>query len=1240
MSPKEEQMLRGFEEYWSLMLNKYGSMPSVSITLRNARATVMALKPRDRQRLDNILTPIKRVFQRCAQKEVMEELPVLSGLNMEFKPGTMTLLLGEPGSGKSTLLRMIAGRLLKDQQWISDGVAINGVPVDSSANNPAQWVALVDEVDVHIPTMSVQDTLRFAYKCRYDHAEATHVETILSILGLSHVAKTVVGGEGVRGCSGGERRRVTVGEQWAANTRALLADRLTDGLDSQATLDLVRALRVWSYTTNATVILSLLQPPPEVIKYFDNVCVLWRKQGKFLFQPMSKAAAILHSMNLDAVQGNDEFSMAAHSKTLDPIEPLTKGRKSCYMRSFPVQVLILIKRQFQLEFFNKGLLISRIALSLANGLLTASIFKRTDNSNEALFVRSSMLFHTCMTVVISLVSHIGIFGADLPVFHKQREGFFFRSSAYWVAHNFFYILFWGFLETLLLSITTYWLSGLQKSGTKFMIFWMAVYLLSLISSIIFKILATICSSVSIAQIWAGFIQIIFFVYSGFLQPWNSMPSGWVWAMYISPQSYTFMILMLNEFIDQPYYCTADEFILYESSCPHVSGNTWLNDVFGITPKASNIGWFFLCLVGWLVLYFFLGMLALHFYHPKKRIMHRRMQFEMDSFQGLLIPKPVTLSWRNLCYTVKMKKEESKQLLHNVVGIVKPGTMSALMGPSGAGKTTLLDVLAGWKTKGTIEGDILINGRPKEQRSFSQISGYVEQFNCQLELLTVVESLEFSARLRLGRNISKEDRKSFVEAVVQMLQLTEVAHEQVRNILMDQKKRTSVGVEVVSLPSILFLDEPTTGLDSTGAFILVKALTRLRDEIKVAIVCTIHQPSKALFWMFDRLVLMAKGGHMAYSGALGMQSETLQRYLEGIPEVDRMRGGENPAVWMLQQIGGGVSPNPERTEAVKAHWPVGSAAAQLEAELGAILPGESVDTGVRYGEGWFTQLWVLVHRAATIFWRAPNYNLMRTFLLVVICILLGTVYWNLQFDQSGVWPRMALFYTLSLYLGLTFALSATSVMLPMRAAYYKERASGAYSSWVYGVSYFIVELPYVFFNSVLALIIVWTLSRLSHNVTLGYHIRTYFAVFAPLWSFLYMCNIMGHAVAAISPTLEVANAIASGMASWMSSFSGFYLPRPDIPGGYLWLYWLDPLRYAYEAIILAEFDGMAISCNGYTTLNGTNQPFCRYKSGSDVIQQWGMLQWGYGMDIGVVWAYLICFGILAFIGLKWLKFGTR
>ena len=112
-----------------------------------------------------------------------------------------------------------------------------------------------------------------------------------------------------------------------------------------------------------------------------------------------------------------------------------------------------------------------------------------------------------------------------PIFYKQHAGHFFRSTNFWIAHNFFQLVVWGFLESGLLAAPIYWLTGFHKDFNKFLLFWMALYLLNLNSSVIFKVLAIICPTISMAQTMAGLVQVFFFLFSGYLQPWSVLPPG-------------------------------------------------------------------------------------------------------------------------------------------------------------------------------------------------------------------------------------------------------------------------------------------------------------------------------------------------------------------------------------------------------------------------------------------------------------------------------------------------------------------------------------------------------------------------------------------------------------------------------------------------------------------------------------------------------------------------------------------
>lgn len=226
-----------------------------------------------------------------------------------------------------------------------------------------------------------------------------------------------------------------------------------------------------------------------------------------------------------------------------------------------------------------------------------------------------------------------------------------------------------------------------------------------------------------------------------------------------------------------------------------------------------------------------------------------------------------LSFSQLCYTIE-SNGEPKQLLDNVLGYAEHGKMLALMGSSGAGKTTLLDVLAQRKTGGEITGDVLVNGVEAGPLSFARLSGYVEQSDLHVQEAKVREALEFSAALRGGREVSDAEKAERVEDALDKLQLRAVQEELVLALPPSQLKKLTIGCELVGIgnDAILFLDEPTSGLDARDALSVVSGL-RLIAEDRVAIVCTVHQPSKELFASFDRLLLLSRGGKMVYMGDL-------------------------------------------------------------------------------------------------------------------------------------------------------------------------------------------------------------------------------------------------------------------------------------------------------------------------------------------------------------------------------------
>eukprot|EP00854_Cymbomonas_tetramitiformis_P015786 gene15786-18718_t len=227
------------------------------------------------------------------------------------------------------------------------------------------------------------------------------------------------------------------------------------------------------------------------------------------------------------------------------------------------------------------------------------------------------------------------------------------------------------------------------------------------------------------------------------------------------------------------------------------------------------------------------------------------------------------------------------ILKDVNVTFEPGSMTALMGASGAGKTSLLNVLSG-KALGTLVGEIVMNDAPVVYSQIRSVCNFVPQDDLMYDALSVTEALKYYAQLRIikdrsGNVATDRYRIELVSKLVKRLGLEHVKDVHIGNALNPgisggQRKRVSVGMELMDEPSLLFLDEPTTGLDSTIQeeimdFVKELALTGM------TIVCTIHAPSALVYMKFNNLLLLGRNqgldkGSMAFYGST---SESIQYF---------------------------------------------------------------------------------------------------------------------------------------------------------------------------------------------------------------------------------------------------------------------------------------------------------------------------------------------------------------------------
>jgi len=1153
---------------------------------------------------------------------------MLHDVSASFRPGSLTLVLGPPQAGKTSLLRLCGG-LLKpagNATLAAEEVSFNGDPVYPKITGgekrfvPTKVSSYVDQIDRHAPSLTVEETLIFAWhtlgakhhvnlpdrvpgvddtfnpRARELNAgtvKPPKLDFVLNLLGIEHVRDTIVGNAVVRGVSGGQRRRVTIGEMFMGTARVLLGDEISTGLDSQTTFEIIRSFRLIADNFRSTMILSLLQPPPEVFNLFDDVALLW--DGRVVYHgPTDNVVAHLEAIGYGMPARKDVSdylieicSAVGGDYATSSNAPATPQALEDAWRATPGHAVVAARlattpdkvdewpehfaKRFELPFqtyaywcFRRRLMEikgdpsyykARAIQSTFMGLFTGSLYFNTsyDDFNNKL----GAFFVALLYIGLGAVSEVPGNIETRNMLYKHADQSFYPPVAYALAHVSFRVP-WVVVESLVYTNLLYWLIGLTPGG--YIGFFVIVTLLGLATSSIFNCVSLLAPNAAVATPISGLCVLFFVLFSGFVVQEPAIPDGWIWMYWISPVAWAFRAVAVNEFTQDLY---KGKQVYQEKgvcppgsgrSCPYGSDGAFFLNAYGI--KTERV-WFYYGIIAlasyfvfFFALYVFLAARIRHNPAPQLQLseydapleeMPQTLTEEESSSKrrasSTISYEPTTLAFKNVKYTVMVSKERGEpyplDLLQGVTGYAKPATLTALMGSSGAGKTTLLDVIAGRKTGGVVEGEITINGHPKDQKTFTRISGYVEQLDVHSPESTVYEATLFSATLRLDPKHAAKTRQ-FVDQIVSVLELDDVRDRQIGALgdgdalSFEQRKRLTMAVELAANPAILFLDEPTSGLDSRAAIVVARAVQSISSTGR-SVICTIHQPSYALFSIFDRLLLLKKGGQTVYFGELGRECGDLTAYLSRACDdlaTKAMRheldDGVNPATWMLSAC---VAP-----EDFAAYYGASELAAEnvkLTAAAAEKAPGsEPVHFATLYALPFWNQVRVLTRRQVTNYYRSPSYNVTRGMVTIIVAVIFGTTFLKPRpgavHDFSNSFSRCGLMYLDVFFMGIIFYSSAIPNMVSQRDSYYREYASRMYAALPYAITFGIAEFPYLVLYSVLHVGLLWAMvDFFPANDGFLWYLFFFFL-------FISLLTYMAQFLAAAMPNQQVASSL--GMAS--------------------------------------------------------------------------------------------------------------
>ncbi|KAL2477702.1 ABC transporter G family member 37 [Forsythia ovata] len=1217
----------------------------------------------------SMLSDLVRLPALPSQQEA--KISILNDVSGIIKPGRMTLLLGPPGCGKTTLLKALSGNLNQSLK-VTGEISYNGYKLEEFVAQKTS--AYISQGDLHIPEMTVRETLDFSSRCQgigsraeilteltrrekeakivpdpdidtYMKAIAvegqkTTLQTdyILKILGLDICADTLIGDAMRRGISGGQKKRLTTGEMIVGPTKALFMDEISNGLDSSTTYQIVAYLQQLAHITDATVLVSLLQPAPETFDLFEDIILM--SEGKIVYHgprydvleffkdcgfrcPERKGVADFLQEVISRKDQEQYWCKTEQTYSFISVDMLSRkykespyGKKLSDEFSVPFEKFqsdnnaicfdvyslprwdlfkACMSREILLMKRNSFIYVFKAVQLVIIASITMTVFWRTRMDVDLVHANYYLgsLFYALIILLFDGFPELTMTLSRLAVFYKQRDFYFYPAWAYAIPATLLKIPL-SLLEAIVWTSLTYYTIGYSPEVGRFFCQMILLFALHLTSISMFRFLASVCRSV-VASTTAGSLSILFLLlFSGFLIPRSSMPSWLKWAFWVSSLSYGEIGLAVNEFL----------------------GPRWKKELSGDTPVGRETlesrglsfgGHFFWvslgALFGFTILFNIGFILALSFLKPSgsRAIISSEKLSQLQgseesvskahteeqsknspSTNRMVLPfEPLTIVFQDVQYYVEtpmaMKEhgftQKKLRLLCDITGSFRPGVLTALMGVSGAGKTTLLDVLAGRKTSGTVEGEIKIGGYLKVQRTFARISGYCEQTDVHSPQITVEESVIFSAWLRLHPQIDSKTKYDFVKEVLETIELDGIKDALVgipgvSGLSTEQRKRLTIAVELVANPSIILMDEPTTGLDARAAAIVMRAVKNVANTGRT-IVCTIHQPSIDIFEAFDELVLLKVGGHVIYCGPLGQHSCEVIRYFESISGVPKIRDNFNPATWMLE-----VTSTSSEAELGLDFAQIYKQSAlyeynkELVKKLSTPPPGsQDLHFPTRHSQNVCGQFKSCLWKQHWSYWRSPSYNLIRSIHMLFASFLFGALFWDQGkkiHNQQSLFTILGSMFSATLFCGINNSSSVLPYVSTERTVFYRERFAGMYASWVYPAAQVIIEIPYLLAQALAFTVITYPM--------IGYYWSAYkvFWYFYSMFCSLLYFTYLGMLLISMTPSFPIAAILQSTFYTMFNLFSGFLIPRPQIPKWWIWFYYLIPTSWTLNGMFTSQY----------------------------------------------------------------------
>ncbi|CCD23322.1 uncharacterized protein NDAI_0B02870 [Naumovozyma dairenensis CBS 421] len=573
--------------------------------------------------------------------------------------------------------------------------------------------------------------------------------------------------------------------------------------------------------------------------------------------------------------------------------------------SYWKQVRVLTRRNFQLNRSDYVTLIATFGEPAVMGTLVGWIYYKPDKTTVGGLRTTAGCLYASVVVqcyLYLLFDTYRLCEQDIALYDRERAEGSVTPLAFMTARKLSLFLSDDILMILIFTTITYFMFGLEADGAKFFYQFSITFLSQMCCAGLAMVSVAVSRDFSKASLVGNLTFTVLSMSCGFFVNAKVMPVYVRWTKYIGFTWYGFGALLSSTFTDTS--CPTDDL----ASC---YGNQLL-DSYGFPRNWITVP--AIVIFCWCIGYYFVAFVILYLHKvditlqsevkskkkkldekenkeimidPFASISKENSEKEIDIESRSTSNSEITITLQDIDLQVRYKRffknirgglshEEVKEILQSVNAVFKPGMINAIMGPSGSGKSTLLNLISGRIkqsvfSKFNTSGKIMFNDVQISEDMFKGVCSYVSQDdNHLLAKLTVRETFKFAADLRL-HHLTSEQRAIKTDELIRALGLKHcenniIGNEFIKGISGGEKRRVSMGIQLLNDPPILLLDEPTSGLDSFTSATILEILKKLATEYSKTVIITIHQPRSELFKEFGNVLLLAKSGRTAFNGS--------------------------------------------------------------------------------------------------------------------------------------------------------------------------------------------------------------------------------------------------------------------------------------------------------------------------------------------------------------------------------------